>query len=196
MNALSHEQALALCQDRSMFNKERWNLLCKVVEEPLPPGQVHEFGVARGGVTGYLALRLPNRTIQSYCRFDKGCTAPHEKDGACHLVEGSLADVSRDDVYRWLVEIHAHMKVHLLQTDVRKLNNIPCRIALAVIDVNLYEPTLSALQYVLPNLQPGGVLLVDDVEYPGVTAALNECGWPWARDGYMAVLRRQDAEGI
>lgn len=196
MIRITHEQALELCRDRSMFNDERWDLLRRTIAQGLPPGFVMEFGVAQGGVTGYLALQMPYRHIEGYCRFEKGATAPVEKDGESHLQEGSMGGTTREQVFNWLTSIHVHQMVHLIQKDLRDLSMFsPPRIALAVIDVNLYEPTKECLRFTLAGLQPGGVILVDDVDYPGVARALDECGSPWQRDGYMAVLRKPGDEG-
>lgn len=51
------------------------------------------------------------------------------------------------------------------------------RYALVHIDVDLYEPTLSALRQFGPNMVKGGIIVVDDYgssHFPGATTAVNE----------------------
>lgn len=49
------------------------------------------------------------------------------------------------------------------------------QIAVAHIDVDMFEPTLAALQKVAPRMQPGGVIVLDDVDHLyGAYAALQE----------------------
>jgi len=48
------------------------------------------------------------------------------------------------------------------------------------LDVDLYEPTLGALEYFYPRLVPGGVMLTDDY------------GWPGARQAFDEFCARQD----
>jgi len=44
------------------------------------------------------------------------------------------------------------------------------------LDVDLYEPTLTSLQYFFPLLSPGGVIVCDDYgasEFPGASSAFD-----------------------
>ena len=42
------------------------------------------------------------------------------------------------------------------------------------VDVDLYQPTLAALAYFFPRLQPGGVIATDDYNWPGGRQAVDE----------------------
>lgn len=51
------------------------------------------------------------------------------------------------------------------------------QLSFAMIDVDLYEPTLASLQFVYPRLVPGGVIFFDDYGYrnfPGAKIAVDE----------------------
>ena len=69
------------------------------------------------------------------------------------------------------------------------------RIAFAYIDLDLYEGTRSALEFVLPRLVPGGQLVVDDYSargvWPGVSMAVDEILPSVQRVGKRAVLYRK-----
>lgn len=43
------------------------------------------------------------------------------------------------------------------------------------LDVDLYEPSRAALMFFYPRLVPGGVIAVDDYNWPGCRAAIEEC---------------------
>jgi hypothetical protein len=52
-----------------------------------------------------------------------------------------------------------------------------CVVALAYLDMQLYEPTKAALEAVLPRMVPGSVVAIDELncpEYPGETQAVAE----------------------
>jgi hypothetical protein len=54
-------------------------------------------------------------------------------------------------------------------------------IALAYLDVDLYYPTKKAMEFILPRMEKGGVIVIDDcgdTNWPGVEKAINEtrCG--------------------
>ena len=42
------------------------------------------------------------------------------------------------------------------------------------VDVDLYDPTLDALNYFYPRLSPGGLIVSDDYSWPGAQVAINE----------------------
>lgn len=48
------------------------------------------------------------------------------------------------------------------------------RFKLVHIDVDLYSPTLASLEYFFPRLVPGGIIICDDVNWPGARRALEE----------------------
>jgi O-methyltransferase len=57
--------------------------------------------------------------------------------------------------------------------------SLPCghEIAFAHLDMDLYEPTAGALDFIWPRLQPGGSVVVDDygsADWPGIKKAVDE----------------------
>ena len=51
------------------------------------------------------------------------------------------------------------------------------KIALAYLDVDLYQPTVEAMKFILPRMVPGGMIVIDDCgdpNWPGVEKAVRE----------------------
>jgi len=54
-------------------------------------------------------------------------------------------------------------------------NNPALKIALLVVDVDIYEPTKAVLEYLYPSVVPGGVVILDDYAvWAGATKAVDE----------------------
>jgi hypothetical protein len=74
-------------------------------------------------------------------------------------------------------------RLELVKGDVLKTipkfvkNNPGLRISLLHLDLDLYEPTLCALEYLYPLVSPGGVVILDEYgqeKYPGESQAFDE----------------------
>lgn len=65
---------------------------------------------------------------------------------------------------RRVLELHNCADVELIQADICQLDpdRIPRPISVCLVDVDLYEPVLAALEKVYPRMQPGGIILIDD----------------------------------
>jgi predicted O-methyltransferase YrrM len=61
----------------------------------------------------------------------------------------------------------------LLQADVVKLSaeQLPEQIVVALIDVDIADPTDVALRKIIPRMVPGGMILVDDCDSAGFKGA-------------------------
>lgn len=56
-------------------------------------------------------------------------------------------------------------------------NHVPRALSFASIDVDLYEPTRAAIEFLYPQLRPGGIMFFDDygyLDYPGAKKAIDE----------------------
>jgi O-methyltransferase len=78
-------------------------------------------------------------------------------------------------------------EVRVVQADICELHpdELPARISVCLMDVDLAVPIHAGLDKVLPRMLPGGVVLVDDCE--------DDTGWRGARVGYRRFCR---AHGI
>lgn len=183
--------AYELCWRRSMFEDHRWKLFDDMLDaQASVPGCFVEIGVAQGGVLGYMALTNPHRSLFGYCRFDGGLLHAQPIDGP-NLHDGLLGGgPTHGDVEQWLASIGIE-NVILVPGDICKtLPEKHDAIALAVIDLNLYVPTLHALKWCLAHLSAGGAILVDDATFAGVEQALKEIATPYELNGFMAIIRK------
>lgn len=190
---------------RSQFNPSRWAVLEKACDAGLPVGCIMEIGCQRCGNLAWLSQRFPDRTHYGYDRFEEGMTAPGKKDmkESASYHEGAMG-VDYADCVQYLADIAAKYKcgpTGLIKGDIKdtfKAVGDLAPIALAIVDLNLYEPTMIALlgvdrivfNGVWHHMSPGGVILVDDLGFPGVDAALADAKLPWKKDGFFGVIRK------
>lgn len=167
----SHEHALSLVASRSIHDERRWVEIRRVVDRVLPTGAIVELGVHRGGLIGYLATRLPDRIIVGYDTFERGTVGAQAIDG--DIRDGILA-ADKAEVEAWLASIGANGNVQLMRCDVREVRTPPAPIALAFVDLNIYEPTLAALEWVRANAIQDAYVLIDDIGFAGVARAVDE----------------------
>lgn len=165
-----------------MFEEHRWSVLkdvCDKVEKV--PGDVIVCGVGEGGLVGWLADRFPDRNVWGYCRFDEGLEKPSSVDSDT-LHEGTCA--ARYDMVRSRYSDH---RIKLVKGNVQDTFFTPHNtVALAILDLNLYEPTRHCLEVLLRILHRDGRILVDDWDWTGVNAAIVEVPFPRAeKRGYL-----------
>jgi len=162
------------------------------------PGVIMEFGVHRGRHMALLtALRgvyepyNPHRRIIGFDTFEgfPEVAAVDELGGSATADKFSLP-VRYVDYLRDVLAAHeaneplAHInRTILVEGDVRETlpayleSNPQTIISLAYFDLDLYEPTVDALQAIRPYLTRGSVLAFDELahaKWPGETAAVRE----------------------
>lgn len=134
------------------------------------PGAVVEIGCHLCGTAalGHQMLRKLRSEKDYVCvdtfggfvdaQFDReqDLGGPVEKRGAFAANDVRLA--------RRILRQHAAASVRLIQADISSLpeEQLPERISVCLIDVDLYEPTRDALQKVHERMSDGGIILVDD----------------------------------
>ncbi len=161
-------------------------------------GSIVECGVLRGG--GLLtfaqlsAIFEPVNHTRKIIGFDtfEGFPSIHEKDKAgdsSHLHEGGLEATSYDDILRGaeLYDMNrpvGHIpKIELVKGDIKETMpqylqaNPHLVVSLLYLDVDLYEPTKVALEFLLERMPKGAVLVFDELNakiFPGETSAVQE----------------------
>lgn len=135
----------------------------------------------------------PNNISRMIYGFDSfsGFTALSEKDTSIRHSpnEGDMSSDSYDELNK-LIEIYDDnrflgniTKVKLVKGDLNKTapefikDNQHLIVSLLFIDVDLYEPTKTALDVFLPRIPKGGIVVFDEVDHPqwpGETLALLE----------------------
>jgi len=154
------------------------------------PGSIVECGVFKGAsfltFLKLVEIHCPGDTLKKLIGFDtfKGFPSLSDKDGTPNpdrdLVEGGF---NSEDFLPCLEEvidltqrdsmIPRFKRVELVKGDVTKTipeyveKNPGLRISLLHLDMDIYEPTLTALQHLYPLVVPGGIVLFDEYAMPG-----------------------------
>ena len=177
------------------------------------PGSVMEFGCWLGqNIVLFENLRAiyepfnQNRRVIGFDTFE-GYASISAVDGESDVIHGGAYGLPKDypDYLRKLVAYHESnnilsqiQKHSIVQGDVVKTvpkfmkDNPGEMVALAYLDLALYEPTKTCLEALKPRLVPGSVLLMDEFnfkDYPGATIAFREvfegCAYTVRKSQYM-----------
>lgn len=144
------------------------------------PGAVAEIGSFRGGSAYFIAsafkhvcgAEVPMHVFDTFEGHPGAAITEHDP----HHEAGQFGKTSYEQVSEYLapfelIEIH---KGDVIQT----LPGLPeSAYRLVHIDTDLYQPTLVCLDYFVPRMSPGGVIVLDDYasrKCPGVPQALVE----------------------
>lgn len=185
------------------------------------PGDIVECGVYKGAsllsFARFLETFCPGDRTRRVIGFDhfQGLVTRNEKDGTDARVgnteQGWNPAAFRDTLFELADAFVAdsfvpgRARIELVDGDVRETAqayveaNPGMRISLLHLDVDLYEPTLAALEAFWPRILPGGILLLDEVairEWPGEMLAveayfkgdlprIEKFGWASAPGGWI-----------
>lgn len=164
------------------------------------PGSIVELGVFKGAsFMTFLKLcdiHCSGDTLKKVIGFDtfSGFVEIDEKDGRENqrrdLKKGGFSAGNFLSVLKAAIELEKadsfiprFSRVELVEGDVietvpKYINENPgLRISLLHLDLDLYEPTKVALEYLYPKVVPGGVVLLDEygmAGFPGESAAFDE----------------------
>jgi len=167
------------------------------------PGSIAEVGVFKGASllswVHFLSILTPGDTSRKVYGFDNfsGFTSVSDRDlgnGDKDASDIQIGGWNPAEYYPSLLENIERVErgkmlptskcVHLIEGDIAETaatfnENYPgTRFALLHLDIDLYEPTLSALQYLYPLVSPGGIVIVDEF-------ALAQWGASEALDDYF-----------
>ena len=159
-------------------------------------GAVLEVGLWLGGTAAIASRFLANvGSPKRYVGIDTFAGfVPEQFDedlshGTAESHRGEFAATS-PDLVRDLLDSWDAKGVELLQGDIATLPDaeLPDRIAVCLIDVDLAVPVYEGLRRIVPRLLPGGLVLVDDCP--------PEYAWAGARAGYERYMREAGAEPL
>lgn len=145
-------------------------LLHYLIETKDVPGAVVEVGCNLGGTT-VIAKRMLDRLgiAKPYVCIDTFDGFVAEQFGTDVALGTPLSDQQRfsgnsRDLVAKILRQHQCADVELIQGDIVTLDGeaLPAECSLALIDVDLTEPTYVALQRLWPRIARGGAILVDD----------------------------------
>jgi hypothetical protein len=137
-----------------------------------------EVGVFRGGTSYFLANAIQQLALDATfhaCDTFTGHAEADVRDDYDHHLPALFGDSSADAVGQLLAPF-PHASVHVGRVQ-ETFEQLPKRIGLVHLDVDLYEPTLFCLRRFVPNMVPGGMIVVDDyrsLSCPGVIRAIDD----------------------
>src|SRR5947209_2299817 len=162
------------------------------------PGVVMEFGCWWGAnlalFSSLRAVHEPYNYARRVVGFDTfaGYASVTEKDGTSEYVTEGAYSVTADYLPHLRAVLDCHeaenpmaqiQKYELVPGDVTQTvpdyfrRHPECVVALAYLDMQLYEPTKAALRGILPHLVKGSLVAIDELncpDFPGETEAVRE----------------------
>jgi O-methyltransferase len=142
------------------------------------PGAAAECGVYCGSTLRMLAKAAPDRRFFGFDTFT-GLPAAMWSEGEVHQ-PGDFADTSLNAVQQYVAQCP---NVRLVRGEFpASTSRVPLdgeTFAFVHLDFDFYESTRAALDWLLPRMSPGGVIVFDDYEWhrcPGVKRAIDELG--------------------
>ncbi len=152
----------------------------RLVAQKSIPGDTAECGVRFGKSTFFLmkALSDPARPHHIFDSF-AGLSAAGDEDRPTGGIEGwAEGDISvEEQAARGYLAQFSNCHFYKGWIPSRFDEVADRRFALVHIDVDLYRPTLDAIEFFFPRLTPGGVIVCDDYGFascPGATKAFDE----------------------
>jgi hypothetical protein len=152
-------------------------------------GDVVECGIFKGSSFLRFAMyrkihNIENKKLIGFDSFDNFPETEYEQDK--HLREKFIAEagdmsISRQQLTDVLSNKNCGNNVSLIPGDITK--TVPefvdkykdVKISILNIDVDIYEPTVTILEYLFPLLTTGGIMILDDYKvFPGETNAVDE----------------------
>jgi len=140
-------------------------------------GEIWECGIHHGATARWIGFHLsmtPGPRV--YRLFDTFCgrTETSPQDGQCNPMR--FDNTSVEAVARRVPWPFAKFHVGPVPKTFAGLEE--SRIAFAYVDLDLYQPTKDALDFIVPRLAHNGIILVDDFTavnvWPGVQVAVHE----------------------
>lgn len=157
------------------------------------PGEIVECGVFKGlSLSRFVKLRAlfggpASRRIIGFDTFGAFPEATHEGDALIRgrfLEEAGATSITREQLRAFLAADGLDQNVELVEGDLTQtgpafLESQPhLRIALLNVDLDLMEPTRTALELFYPRVVGGGIVILDDYgKFPGASEAI---------EGYLA----------
>lgn len=135
----------------------------------IPDGAIVEVGVYKGGSLKLLTELFTDRKVYGFDTFE-GLPFEQWNENEPHKPE-EFNDTSLAEVQKFVPD--AILVQGLFPDSAPEIKHI----ALAHVDTDFYLSTLASLQWILPRLVKGGIVVIDDYDWPncpGVKQALNE----------------------
>lgn len=174
--------------NNTLITQDRLDELVRLCKQAPQVGWIVELGVYKGGSLAYLAKNFPNRDIVGFDTFE-GLPKEHWTVAEIHQ-PGDFSDNSYWAVKEFL-QLQGIKNVDLLKgffpsigthfnLSSRGMNDRDVKkYSFVHVDFDFYKGIKSAIEFYYPILEPGGIMVFDDYEWPncpGVKKALDESG--------------------
>ncbi len=161
---------------RYMFYRYRYNfspgqltfLVQCLDETKTVPGDIFEIGCAGGHTACFLSQHLRSLgtgkryycidTFSGFTHDDVAFETEHRGKGGQDYSGFRLNSLKW---FQYTLELNGCANVYPVQADANDYQ-FTAPVSLCILDVDLYHPTLRALENLWPNLSPGGIAVVDD----------------------------------
>lgn len=154
-------------------------LLCKSIADRKVNGSIAELGVFKGQSARLFHHYFPDRKLyllDTFSGFPKKDVDKEKSVTGLSTTEDHFSNTGIDLVRKIIKpstdNIH-FIKGYFPDSVTNELKND--RFALVHLDADLYQPTISGLQFFYPKLNPGGFIIVHDYNaWPGARTAVDE----------------------
>jgi hypothetical protein len=159
-------------------NIQRYIYLYALLQRIEPvPGDIAEFGVWKGATTAFMAKMLAwtPRVVHAFDNFEGFSKEVVDEKALRSGYRGSRAELEA------MLEVDGLLDAVVIHEGdiVKQVDGLdtPARLAFALMDCDVYEPTIAALHWVHERLSVGGIIAFDeynDPAWPGETEAAQE----------------------
>lgn len=167
-------------QPSPMLNVERLYLYLDALHKTREvPGAAVEVGCFQGATAAFayrflsgIGITRRYLCIDTFGGFPKDQFATDAALGTESFLEPAFSANSQKLV-RKLLDMWGCEKIELFKSDIVQLppECLPEKIAIALIDVDIAEPTKAALEKIMPRMAAGGMILIDDCDMAGFKGA-------------------------
>ncbi len=155
-------------------------------------GCICEIGVARGMTTRFICEHINNKSkntkfycIDTFSSFEKEDINYEVKSR--NKNKSDLIGFSYNNFKRWKKNFEEFKFVNPIKADVKKFDFKKIKpIKLVILDVDLYVPTITALNNIKGCMSKGGILIVDDIKK-------NE-RWDGAEQAFYEFVRKESLD--
>ena len=148
---------------QSICGGKQLQQLREIVKALTTDGEIWECGVYRGGSAKLLHEIIGNRTLRLFDTFGKGIPAvsSEDKDGWVRKGQFSLTEKEYQDIQDFFTPLkNVCLHPGIIPSTFVGLED--CKIALAHIDVDVFDAYVGCLDFIYPRLQSSGYLVFDD----------------------------------
>lgn len=184
-------------EELSLLSRRKMSVLMSCLEQTeRVPGDIAELGVYQGGSAFQIASMSSTFKIPEPKKihlFDTFSGLPHTEQD---LQSGEFA-ASLDDVKKLLKDFGICWHVGIFPDTIGACEHSVYTYSFVHLDADLYESTRAGLEFFLPRMNQGGIIVVDDYDFercPGVRRAISEAnltGFQHRAAHWQYVIRRE-----